>query len=284
MPMTTATPPSGRAATARAQSAGAPESARDPKPESTRGARLTAEAERELALRYQGGEAEARGPLVAGCLDCVVNIALEYRRWGAPIEDLVQEGNIGLLKAVEHFDPSRGVRLATYARFWIRAEIREYVARQYRIVRLGASKGERRALRLYRKTREQRPEVLAAMSGVSTERATAMLPLLMAGEVSLSPQPDEDRQSLLERIGDGSESAEDALVVADERQHLKDVVERVVGELSEREQDIVRRRLLADDPMTLERLGAAWGVSKERVRQLEEAAKARMRVRLQRAV
>jgi RNA polymerase sigma-32 factor len=250
----------------------------------TRGARLTPEAERELALRYQSGDVSARAPLVAGCLDCVVTIALEYRRWGAAVEDLVQEGNIGLLKAVEHFDADRGVRLATYARFWIRAEIREYVARHYRIVRLGASKGERRALRLYRKTREQRPDVLAAMSGLSPERVTAMLPMLMAGEISLSPQPDDDRQSLLERIGDGAESAEDALSSADERRRLKDAVASAVSELSEREQDIVRRRLLADDPMTLERLGAAWGVSKERVRQLEEAAKARMRVRLQRAI
>lgn len=258
-----------------------PTSSRIPTPRTTR---LTAEAERELALRHQKGDPDARDPLVAGCLDCVVTIALEYRRWGAPIEDLVQEGNIGLLKAVEHFDPDRGVRLATYARFWIRAEIREYVARHYRIVRLGASKGERRALRLYRKTREQRPDVLAAMSGLSTERVTEMLPILIAGEVSLSPQPDDDRQSLLDRLGDGSETAEDALLGADERRRIQVAVASAVAELSEREQDIVRRRLLADDPMTLERLGAAWGVSKERVRQLEETAKARMRVRLQRAV
>jgi RNA polymerase sigma-32 factor len=252
--------------------------------EAARSTRLTPEAERELALRYQRGDQGARAPLVAGCLDFVVSVALEYRRWGAPIEDLVQEGNIGLLKAVEHFDPSRGVRLATYARFWIRAEIREFVARQYRMVRLGSSKGERRALRLYRKTREQRPDVLAAMSGLSTERVTAMLPMLIAGDLSLSPQPDEDRQSLLDRIGDGAVSAEDALADADEARRLRDAVSSAVAELSVREQDIIRRRLLTDDPITLERLGASWGVSKERVRQIEEAAKARMRVRLQHAV
>ncbi len=249
-----------------------------------RGVRLTAEGERELAVAYQRGDRRAREPLVAGCLDCVFSVALEYRRWGVPMEDLVQEGNIGLLKAVEHFDVGRGVRLATYARFWVRAEIREYVARQYRLVRLGSSKGERRALRLYRKTHEQRPDVLAAMSGTSTERVTAMLPLLVAGEVSLSQNPDEDRQSLVERLGDGAESAEDALSRADERRRLSSAVATALAELSEREQDIVRRRLLSDDPTTLERLGATWGVSKERVRQLEEAAKARMRARLQHAV
>jgi RNA polymerase sigma-32 factor len=252
--------------------------------EAARGLRLTPEEERDLALRYQRGDQSARGPLVAGCLEFVLGIALEYRRWGAPIEDLVQEGNIGLLKAVDHFDPARGVRLATYARYWIRAEIREYVARQYRIVRLGSSKGERRALRMYRKTREQRPDVLAAMSGLSTERVTALLPMLVAGEMSLSPQPDDERHGLLERIADGAISAEQALSEADERMRLRDAVADALAELSVREQDIVRRRLLADDPTTLERLGEAWGVSKERVRQIEEAAKARMRVRLQRAV
>jgi RNA polymerase sigma-32 factor len=252
--------------------------------EAARGARLTPQAERDLATRYQAGDHAARGPLVAGCLEYVVSIALEYRRWGSPVEDLVQEGNIGLLKAVEHFDPERGVRLATYARYWIRAEIREFVARQYRMVRLGASKGERRALRLYRRTQEYRPEVLAAMSGLSTERVTEMLPMLVAGDVSLSPQADDDRHGLLERIGDGAASAEDALCEADERRRLRDAVAKAVAELSEREQDIVRRRLLADDPTTLDRLGASWGVSKERVRQIEEGAKARMRARLQGSV
>jgi RNA polymerase sigma-32 factor len=252
--------------------------------DAARGVRLTPERERELAVRYQQGEEEARGPLIAGCLEYVVSIALEYRRWGAPLEDLVQEGNIGLLKAVEHFDPDRGVRLATYARYWIRAEIREYVARHYRIVRLGASKGERRALRLYRKTREQRPDVLAAMSGLSTERVTALMPMLVAGEISLSPHPDDDRQNLLERLSDGAHSAEEALCDADEQRRVRDAVAKAVAELPARQQDIVRRRLLSDDPVTLERLGAAWGVSKERVRQLEEAAKARMRMRLKRAI
>ncbi len=199
------------------------------------------------------------------------------------MEDLLQEGNIGLLKAVEHFDVDRGVRLATYARYWIRAEIREYVARQYRLVRLGSSKAERRVLRLYRKTREQRPDVLAAMSGISTERVAAMLPMLVAGEVSLTQKPDEDRQSLIERLDDGAESAEDALSRADERRRLSSAVARAIAELSEREQDIVRRRLLSDDPSTLERLSATWGVSKERVRQLEEAAKEKMRARLRHA-
>jgi RNA polymerase sigma-32 factor len=252
--------------------------------EAARGARLTPQAERELATRYRAGDRDARRPLVAGCLEYVVSIALEYRRWGSPVEDLIQEGNIGLLKAVEHFDPDRGVRLATYAKFWIRAEIREFVARHYRIVRLGASKGERRVLRLYRKTHEHRPDVLAAMTGLSIERVMAILSVLVAGELSLSQQTDDHQHVLHERIGGCAISAEEALCDADERRRLGDAVAKAVAELSEREQDIVRRRLLADKPMTLEDLGASWGVSKERVRQIEAAAKARIRVSLQGAV
>ena len=99
--------------------------------------------------RTSAGDRRAGSRLIEGCLDTVIVIALEYRRWGAPLEDLVQEGNLGLLKAVEHFDPERGARLSTYAGFWIRSEIREYVARHCRIVRLGSSRSEHRALRLY---------------------------------------------------------------------------------------------------------------------------------------
>jgi RNA polymerase sigma-32 factor len=249
--------------------------------ELSRRPQLTPALERDLAERYKSGERAAAGRLIEGCLSCVVAIAWEYRRCGLPLEDLVQEGNLGLLKAVERFDPGRGVRLSKYAAYWIRAEIREYVARQYRIVRPGSSKGERRALWLYRRTREQRPEALAAMCGMSTERVTELLPLLMACDVSLSPQPTDDGPSLVDRLSDGAGSPEDALCDVDQKDHLQAAVAAILAELPPRDQDIVRRRLLAEDPVTLEQLGATWGVTRERVRQLEERLKVRMRVRLE---
>jgi len=225
---------------------------------------LTPALERDLAERYQRGERAAAARLVEGCLSGVVAVAWEYRRCGPPLDDLVQEGNLGLLKAVERFDPGRGVRLAKYATYWIRAEIREYVARQYRIVRPGSSKGERRALWLYRRTREQGPEALAAMSGMSTERVTELLPLLMACDVSLSPQPTEDGPSLVDRLSDGAGSAEDTLCEVDQKDQLRAALAAILAELPARDQDIVRRRLLAEDPATLEQIGATWGVSGER--------------------
>src|SRR5215468_5477287 len=135
---------------------------------------LTPEVEHDLAIRWRAGDREAGRRLIEACLPFVMTVALEYRRWGLPLEDIVQEGNIGLLKAAERFDPDRGCRLATYAAYWIRAEIREFVARGYR------------------KTHEKNPEALAEMSGLTEARATELLPLLMARDVSLERSPSDD--------------------------------------------------------------------------------------------
>ncbi|HEY2369641.1 MAG TPA: sigma-70 family RNA polymerase sigma factor, partial [Polyangiaceae bacterium] len=115
---------------------------------------LTREQERDLALKYQKGDRDAGRRIVEACLPFVVAIAIEYRRWGVPLEDVIQQGNVGLMRAVAKFDTTKECRLATYAAYWIRAEIREYVVRGYRVVRLGTTKAERRALRAYRTTRE----------------------------------------------------------------------------------------------------------------------------------
>lgn len=242
---------------------------------------LTPAEERELAARYRAGDRDAGRKLIEGCLPFVMTIALEYRRWGLPVEDIVQEGNVGLLKAAERFDPERGCRLATYAAYWIRAEIREYVVRGYRIVRLGSTKNERRALRAYRKLRERDADALAEASGLSLERATALLPLLAARDVSLDRAPTDDGIAPSERLASMLPSPEEETSDAEEQRRMSKALARAVAELSPRERRIVKRRWLTDRPMTLEQLGADFGVSKERVRQLEERAKKRMRVRLE---
>ncbi len=241
---------------------------------------LNPEQEQDLALRWRAGDHEAGRKMIEACLPFVMTIALEYRRWGLPLEDIVQEGNIGLLKAADRFDPSRGCRLATYAAYWIRAEIREYVARGYRIVRLGSSKSERRALRAYRRTREKNPAALAQLSGLTQERAAELLPLLMARDVSLEASPD-DGFAPMDRIASSIPSPEDNAAESDERALLSKALKQVVSELSPREQRIVTERWLTESPVTLEELGTSFGVSKERVRQLEERAKKRMRARIE---
>ena len=141
---------------------------------------LEREAERELARRLARGRSGARATgSSTACLPFVISIALEYRRWGVPLEDIVQQGNLGLLRAAKKFDPDRECRLATYAAYWIRAEIRDYVVRAYRVVRLGTTKAERRALRAYRThARVATPTALAAVSGhdAGEGRAAAAAP------------------------------------------------------------------------------------------------------------
>ena len=247
------------------------EVARAPKP---RGG-LDEPTERALVAAYQRGDRRAGDRLVAACLPFVTSIALEYRRWGVPLEDLVQEGSIGLLRAIQRFDEARECRLITYAAYWIRAQIRDYVMRTYRVVRFGTTKGERRAVRIYRTTREDDPARLAAASGLSLERTTQLLPILMGGDVSMDAAAPGNGAVLGDRMTDGAATPEERASHDEERVRAADALTVAL-----REQLIARERWTADDPETLEALGRRLGVSKERVRQIEERARVKLRTRL----
>lgn len=237
---------------------------------------LSREDEHELAIQYRAGNRRAGDKLVVACLPFVVSIALEYRRWGVPLEDIVQQGNIGLLRAAEKFDPDKECRLATYAAYWIRAEIREYVVRSFRVVRVGTTKGERRALRAYRTAKDTSVKALAEASGLSEDRVEKLLPILSGREASLDAAVD-DQSSMMERMCSTDPSPEEE-ATANEKQHIaKGLVKTALGTLSDREMLIVTERIMADDPPTLQALGDRLGVSKERVRQLEERARVKLR-------
>jgi RNA polymerase sigma-32 factor len=241
---------------------------------------LEREAERQLAKRWMKGDRRAGEKLVEACLPFVISIALEYRRWGIPLEDIVQQGNLGLLRAAKKFDPDMGCRLATYAAYWIRAEIREYVVRAYRIVRLGTTKAERRALRAYRTTKESDPDRLAAVSGLSRERVEQLLPLLAAREASLDAGTS-DLPAAVERTASNDATPEEDAGAKQSRARAKTAVASALEGLSERERLIVRERMMSDEPTTLKALGDILGVSKERVRQLEERAMGKLRNELE---
>jgi len=241
---------------------------------------LDRETERDLAKRWIKGDQRAGVKIVEACLPFVISIALEYRRWGVPLEDIVQQGNLGLLRAAKKFDPGKECRLATYAVYWIRAEIREYVVRAYRVVRLGTTKAERRALRAYRTTKESDPQKLADVSRLTKERVEQLLPLLMARETSLDANTN-DLPPAIERLSTTDATPEDDAGSKQSRERAKKAVAVALSTLSEREQLIVKKRMMSDEPATLQALGEILGVSKERVRQLEERARGKLRSELE---
>ncbi len=244
---------------------------------------LEREVERDLARRWAKGDKRAGEKIIEACLPFVVSIALEYRRWGVPLEDIIQQGNLGLLKAAEKFDPERDCRLATYAAYWIRAEIREYVVRAFRVVRLGTTKGERRALRAYRRTKNADPSSLAKISGLSEERVRLLLPLIAGREMSLDASTN-DMPPAVDRLAGSMPSPEEETARHEIAERAGSAVHAAVEHLDAREQMIVKERFMTEDPPTLQELGARLGVSKERVRQIEERAKSKLKGELAQAL
>jgi RNA polymerase sigma-32 factor len=240
---------------------------------------LDPETERALAQAWREGDRQAGRRLVEASLPFVVRIAREYRRWGIPLEDLVQQGNLGLLKAAAKYDPEKNCRLVTYAAYWIRAEIRDYVVRGYRIVRLGSTRTERRAMRTFRREGVDTPQELAERSGMPLSRAERLWPLLTQGDMPLDARY-EGRSAPLERVRDARPGPEEEFGREDAMRTMRSAVADALQHLSERELRIVQARMLADEPRTLEQLGAEMGVSKERVRQLEERARRKLRSQL----
>lgn len=241
-----------------------------------RNAPLDRETERALARRYREGDRHAGEQLIEACLPFVVSIAFEYRRWGAPLEDIVQEGNLGLLRAAEKFDPEREVRLVTYAAYWIRASIRDYVVRSYRLVRLGTTKGERRVVRAYRTAAAPTIHELAELSGLSEARVESLLPLLSRREASLD-DAGPNGEGTIHRLIATDPTPEQACATHEADARSKDAIEAALATLSERERYIVEHRMMCEDPETLQSIGAQLGVSKERVRQIEERARGKLR-------
>jgi len=237
---------------------------------------LDPQTELELAEKWRAGDERAGVVLVESSLPFVIRVAREYQRWGVPLEDLVQQGNLGLLRAAAKFDPEKKCRLVTYAAYWIRAEIRDYVVRSYRIVRLGATRTERRAIRAFRREGVEDAEELANLSGMPLARAKKLWPLLGSGDVSLDASY-AGRPTPMERLED--DFAPDPEVELERERTIASVRDRLddaLATLSDRERLIVQSRMIDEDPRTLEDIGNELGVSKERVRQLEARAKRKL--------
>jgi RNA polymerase sigma-32 factor len=249
---------------------------------------LSREAELELAERFhRDGDLEAARQLVLSHLRFVVHVARGYAGYGLPVGDLVQEGNVGLMKAVKRFDPAVGVRLVSFAVHWIRAEIHEYILRNWRLVRIATTKAQRKLffnLRRMKKnlawlTREETAAVAHDL-GVSPEEVTEMEKRLSARDLSFDPVPDADEDEAHGPVAYlPAPSADPAETVADDEADAVGAARltAAVGTLDARSRDIVRRRWMVEEKATLHELAAEYGVSAERIRQIEANALRKLR-------
>ena len=249
---------------------------------------LSREDERALAERFRSQEdLQAARELVLSHLRFVVHIARGYSGYGLPMGDLIQEGNVGLMKAVKRFDPGLNVRLVSFAVHWIRAEIHEYVLRNWRLVKIATTKAQRKLFFNLRRLKKNlswlsAEETLAVAHdlGVSPGEVTEMEKRLAARDLSFDPAPEADDDEIYSPAAylpapdaDPAEQVEDAESADDSSERLRGAL----GRLDSRSRDIVQRRWMSESKATLHELAGRYGVSAERIRQIESSALGKLR-------
>jgi len=259
---------------------------------------LQPEEEYMLAKRFQEhGDPEAAAKLVTSHLRLVAKIAMGYRGYGLPASELISEGNIGLMQGVKKFEPDRGFRLATYAMWWIRASIQEYILRSWSLVKMGTTAAQKKLFFNLRRMKSQidafedgdlSPEHVTKIAtdlGVSEDEVTSMnRRMAMGGDTSLNVMVGEDGDAQWQDwLVDHDPLQDERLADSQEKEVRHDMLTQAMEALNDREKHILAERRLADDPKTLEELSQVYGVSRERVRQIEVRAfdklqKAMMRI------
>jgi RNA polymerase sigma-32 factor len=260
---------------------------------------LDAETEVALARRWRDeGDEQALHRLVTAYLRLAISMAAKYRRYGAPMNDLIQEAGIGLMKAASKFDPDRGVRFSTYAVWWIKASIQDYVMRNWSLVRTGSTSAQKSLFFNLRRVKakieaeigmdgrdptsyEIRREIAQEL-GVPLRDVDMMDARLSGADFSLNAtQAGEEGREWVETLEDSSPQAEETVSRRSDLDHARGLLDEAFEALTERERMIITARKLADAPETLESLGLKLELSKERVRQLEAQALRKMRQRLE---
>ncbi len=247
---------------------------------------LEAEEECVLAKRWrEHGDADAAHKLVTSHLRLVAKIAVGYRGYGLPISEVISEGNVGLMQAAKRFDPQKGFRFATYAMWWIKAAIQEYILRSWSLVKMGTTANQKKLFFNLRKAKSKisaleegdlRPDqvkLIAKRLGV-TEQDVVDMNRRLGGDVSLNApiRDDGDSGEWQDWLVDEVSDQETRLVEDEESDNRKKALGEALSVLNDRERRIFEARRLADDPITLEDLAAEFGVSRERVRQIEVRA------------
>ena len=247
---------------------------------------LTAEEEYMLAKRYkEHGDAEAAHKLVTSHLRLVAKIAMGYRGYGLPVTDLISEGNVGIMQAVKKFDPEKGFRLATYAMWWIRAQIQEYVLHSWSLVKIGTTAAQKKLFFNLRKLKNQLGSIddgslspenvreIANRLNVKEAEVKDMEGRLFSGDQSLNVQiGHEANTEWQDMIVDDREAQDKVFEKKDEYLHRKKLFNEALKILNPREKEIIKLRRLRDKPKKLEELSQQFNISRERVRQIEEKA------------
>jgi RNA polymerase sigma-32 factor len=259
---------------------------------------LTPEQEYMLAKRYQEHQdPEAAAQLVTSHLRLVAKIAMGYRGYGLPVSELISEGNIGLMQGVKKFEPDRGFRLATYAMWWIRASIQEFILRSWSLVKMGTTAAQKKLFFNLRRMKNNieafedgdlRPEDVTKIAtdlGVSEDDVVSMnRRMAMGGDTSLNvPMREDGDGQWQDWLADDTPLQDERVAEAEERDVRHSLLVEAMDSLNEREKHILAERRLAEEPKTLEELSQVYGVSRERVRQIEVRAfeklqKAMMRI------
>ena len=247
---------------------------------------LTAEEEYMLAKRYkERGDTEAAHKLVTSHLRLVAKIAMGYRGYGLPVTDLISEGNVGIMQAVKKFDPERGFRLATYAMWWIRAQIQEYVLHSWSLVKIGTTAAQKKLFFNLKKLKNQLSSIdsgnlspenareIASRLNVKEAEVLDMDNRLFSGDQSLNVQIGEEGDTeWQDMLVDSNDTQDNILANSNELSFRKKIFEQALGVLNDREKEIISLRKLKDKPVKLEELSKKFNISRERVRQIEEKA------------
>jgi len=247
---------------------------------------LSEAEERRLIEDFQlKGDLKAAQTLITSHLRLAAKIALTYRRYGLPMADVISEANIGLMQAVKKFDMQKKVRLATYAIWWIKAAVNDYILRSWSLVKIGTVAAQKKLfynlsrikarLGLY-ENKELEPEVVKKIAGelMVEERDVTEMNRRLGGDSSLNVSlgDDEDGREKIDLVVDGSQNIEARVSAREERAYKVQVLNQALETLDERERYIVKKRMLTDEPQTLDDIGAHFSISRERVRQIEKKA------------
>ncbi|MBI5559897.1 MAG: sigma-70 family RNA polymerase sigma factor [Deltaproteobacteria bacterium] len=240
---------------------------------------LSRDEEHEISVRwYEKKDIDAAHTLVTSNLKFVVKLALEYRDYGCNLKDMVQEGNIGLMTAVKKFNPYRGCRLITYAAWWIRSFMQEYILRTKGLVKRSTKALKKR---LFYKNRQEDPEKSPAGCGLTVEDGLYVTDI-SANDISLDSSINnaDNEKTLIEKLTSPAPTQEETVSMAEEHAIVKRDVYDALALLSEKEQFVIEKRVMADEPESLQSIGKEMGLTRERVRQIENSALKKLRTSL----